>query len=259
MAEQSKEKRIVVYDMDRKSAVYQLPVLEDILSIQISRFGLQMLISSQQAPFQAWEFDANLDSSSLHVIPILRRYTVVHTGDIAKEEYSGRPATFGGIQDDFVFSVTDAGKIRVWYRNPRSLELRYSYLLSLGSDQEDEGAPMIQQLTWRPSSPTFAVTRHTGEGASVIQLWTAPQPTSRSSALPIIRTTTSQGSAVSLQEHSAGESGIRRSSSYTPSPVVRSPPSPSIGHSFADIAAQATSKHMQSAPHITISSTGAMV
>lgn len=62
-----------------------------------------------QEPFQAWELDANLDGSSLQVIPVLRRLTVIQPESSLKKKCNG-PVTFGGINDEFVFGVTE-GKV----------------------------------------------------------------------------------------------------------------------------------------------------
>lgn len=244
MEEQKQEKRIVVYDMDKKKAVYQLPVLEDIASIQIPRSGLRMLVSAYNTSFQAWEFDANIDSSDLNVIPILRRLNLVHPVEVPDEEYTST-ATFGGINDVYIFSATTGGRIRGWRQKDQSLELQSSFLLSLGAASEDDEPQLIEHLAWRPSTQTFALTYYSPSGASTIQLWMVPGNTMLSpGAPPMIRTTSSWGSVISAREDvSDHHIGSLPPSPRTPISRARPASSPPIALSLQDIVIQAASGH----------------
>ncbi|KAJ3575744.1 hypothetical protein NP233_g906 [Leucocoprinus birnbaumii] len=237
MEERKQEKRIIVYDMDKKKAVYQLPVLEDITSLQIPRSGLRMLAS-----FQAWEFDANIDSSDLRVIPVLRRLNLVHPTDSPEEEYTSA-ATFGGVNDTYIFSATTGGKIRAWRHRGHTPELQSSFMLSLGVPQEGEEPQLIEQLAWRSSTPTFAVTFLSTGGTSTVQLWMVPGNTTHLNATPVIRTTSSQGSTVS-----AFDNAIDRHLSPPPSPrtpISRMTPtsSPPVGFGLIDVVTQVAPRH----------------
>ncbi|KAJ3570067.1 hypothetical protein NP233_g4659 [Leucocoprinus birnbaumii] len=257
MEAQKQEKRIIVYDMDKKKAVYQLPVLEDMISLQIPRSGLCMLIGAHNASFQAWKFDASIDSSDLRVIPILRRLNLVHPTDSPEEEYTGA-ATFGGVNDSYIFSVTTGGyfiigsclsvlessaegKIRAWSHKGHTLELQSNFVLSLGILQEGEEPQSIEQLAWRSSTPTFAVTFSSTGAISTVQLRMVSGNMTLLNAPPVIRTTTSQGSGVS-----AFKNAVDRQISPSPSPrtlASRMNPSPPVGYDLIDVVTQVAPRH----------------
>lgn len=137
------------------------------------------------------------------------------------------------------YSHQETAGIRAWHPLSTSLELKSSFPLSLGMEEEGVSTLIIEQLTWRLGLQTFAVTHYKPEGASMAQLWLVPQGTETTwSNTPLVIQTSSQDEVNSTQQFSGSQHNSLHPGPYTP---AHSPTLPSIAFTFHDAVNEVTS------------------
>ncbi|CAK5263142.1 unnamed protein product [Mycena citricolor] len=160
------EKRLIVYNMQTKCIEYQIPILDDVRHVSISRKarlgrnGLLALISYEIQPPQLWKLyrvsDERNASASITRVRLLHTYLPRQTG----VEFAG-PGYFGGKDDELVLCASKGRDIHVWDRES-GIYLRHIPAAGRSSD--------LMCMTWNPASENpfmFATGSHDG----AVQLW----------------------------------------------------------------------------------------
>ncbi|KAH7099700.1 WD40 repeat-like protein [Auriculariales sp. MPI-PUGE-AT-0066] len=107
------EKRIVVYNRLEKEIEIQIPVLQDICNITLSKNDRFVLVGYEnKAPPQLWRINLARDDP---------RIALANTYIPSKETDFSGPCSFGGNNDQLVFCASKAGDIHVWDRESGSL------------------------------------------------------------------------------------------------------------------------------------------
>ncbi|KAF9445110.1 hypothetical protein P691DRAFT_735517 [Macrolepiota fuliginosa MF-IS2] len=158
------EKRIVIYDMDKQEAVYQVPVLEDIRNIHPITGELDILVTHKdQKAFQMWSLDAGVKGAEITTRLKKRNITPhVNPGD-----YVG-PTSVGGNYNQFIFSATSTGAIDIWRRESGTPHQRFEPQIL-----QDEG---VRCFSWRRSSGSTAIFATAGIDSHLLHIWSGEEP-----------------------------------------------------------------------------------
>ncbi|KXN83383.1 hypothetical protein AN958_01520 [Leucoagaricus sp. SymC.cos] len=167
------EKRIVIYDMDKEEAVYQVPVLENISRIYPVAGELDLLITHKgQKAFQVWSLDAGLKGTE--ITARLKKRTI--TPHLNPGDYVG-PTCIGGNYSQFILCGTSSGTIEIWRRESGMPYQRFCSPLF-----EDEG---LKYFSWRRSKDDSATFATAGEESHVLHIWQGEEPHLRKPPTPL--------------------------------------------------------------------------
>ncbi|KAJ3781345.1 hypothetical protein GGU10DRAFT_367113 [Lentinula aff. detonsa] len=151
------EKRLTVYNLDRKEIEHATPVLNDVKDITLarsSRAGLVALVSYEnKAPPQLWK---------LEMVKDVARLTLRHTYMPKTQVDFAGPSYFGGKNDELVLCAGKAGDIHIWDQESGAL-LHHVRAQDLGGD--------LTCIAWNHAEDNpfmFATGSHDG----ALRIWT---------------------------------------------------------------------------------------
>ncbi|KAJ3557613.1 hypothetical protein NP233_g11697 [Leucocoprinus birnbaumii] len=174
------EKRIVIYDMDKQEAIYQVPVLENIAHIYPIVGELDLLITHKdQKAFQLWSLDAGLRGSTdpshrTAITARLKKRTVTSHTDPG--DYIG-PTCIGGNYGQFILCGTSSGAIDIWRRETGMPYQRFEPQLF--------GEEGVRCLSWRRTWDTGATFATAGEDSHALHVWQGEEPLLPRSPMPM--------------------------------------------------------------------------
>lgn len=112
------EKRIIVYNMERKRKESQTPFANDVRDVTMARRTSVVLISPEKAPPQLWKVETVRDRDNNC---LTSRLTLKHTFVLKVHVDFAGPCYFGGRDDQFVWCAGKAGDIHIWDRDTAAL------------------------------------------------------------------------------------------------------------------------------------------
>ncbi|KAI9509319.1 WD40 repeat-like protein [Russula earlei] len=156
------EKRIIVYNLDRKEVENQVPVLHDVRHIALTRCGSFALVSSESKdPPQLWKLEMVKDRNRPETHSTIRlslRHTYVSKTPV---DFAG-PGNFGSKDDQLVLCPGKAGDIHIWDRESGTL-LQRVHAQALGGGD-------LTCVAWNPAADRFMFATGSHDGA--VRVWT---------------------------------------------------------------------------------------
>ncbi|OJA19671.1 hypothetical protein AZE42_02823 [Rhizopogon vesiculosus] len=158
------EKRIIVFNIETRIFENQIPVVNDVRNITISKRGGNVLISFEhKTPAQLWKMELVRGTRDReHPFAQIATLTLRHTYlPKAQIDFVG-PSYFGGKDDQFVLCAGKAGDIHIWERDTAAL-LHYVRPQPFGRD--------LTCIAWNHSTDDPFMLA-TGSHDGTVRIWT---------------------------------------------------------------------------------------
>ncbi|EKM79642.1 hypothetical protein AGABI1DRAFT_128787 [Agaricus bisporus var. burnettii JB137-S8] len=153
------EKRIIIYDMEKETEIYRIPVLEDIFRVRPIAGELDMLVTHKDhKEFQLWTLDAGLKGAS--ITTLLKKRPIAQPA--TPTDYVG-PTRIIGNNDQFILSGTSSGALDIWRRDSGAHYQRFEPEL----DEQER----ISCLSWRRATDNTATFATAGVDGSRVYIW----------------------------------------------------------------------------------------